>query len=324
MRRLRVHLINQENSLMGRHRSHLRHPALASEGYVLAEGLLHTLRLRAEHLDLEDHDKRLMNILAHALKGFRREYDDAVPDPRHQRAWDEYWRATGDRIAAFFSFLDVPYAEKGEASHLGAKFEEHIRKWYIPPGLPREQFRWPSYYPTPDEKHVLAMAEAEGKLRRPNYAEDPSERNTGRGFHPSHLMCEPQSTMAPFDESWLREPEMRLPGVPYVVKVKRGPHLSYRSAFFAAKRFAEELEQIAGSHECVVAVLRKIERMGLLRRRGAWNPATPEFVQTFYAQTDSAAKAAILGIGKEATGTKFELALPKAHLGCRPVFQLPA
>ena len=39
--------------------------------------------------------------------------------------------------------LDVPYAEKNEAKELGAWWDPHMRKWFVPPGRDPQPFaRW--------------------------------------------------------------------------------------------------------------------------------------------------------------------------------------
>jgi hypothetical protein len=47
-----------------------------------------------------------------------------------------------DRAAVF---LDVPFAEKDDAKHLGAKWDSAMRKWYVPHGFDSNLFSqwWP-------------------------------------------------------------------------------------------------------------------------------------------------------------------------------------
>lgn len=37
--------------------------------------------------------------------------------------------------------LEVPYAEKDEAKHLGAKWDPDMRKWFVPQGQDSAPFR---------------------------------------------------------------------------------------------------------------------------------------------------------------------------------------
>ena len=43
-------------------------------------------------------------------------------------------------------YLDCPYSEKDQAKDMGARWDVSARKWYVPDGIDREQFRkwWPS------------------------------------------------------------------------------------------------------------------------------------------------------------------------------------
>lgn len=41
------------------------------------------------------------------------------------------------------TYLNVPFSEKDEAKALGARWDKNARKWYVPAGIPLEQFsKW--------------------------------------------------------------------------------------------------------------------------------------------------------------------------------------
>ena len=71
--------------------------------------------------------------------------------------------------------LDVPYAEKDAAKHLGARWDPDVRRWYVPPGMDIRPFaRW-SLPGSPAEEagptvraQVLALSELCYRCRRPN------------------------------------------------------------------------------------------------------------------------------------------------------------
>lgn len=44
-------------------------------------------------------------------------------------------------------YIDVPYAEKGEAQEAGARWDRAAKSWYVPAGVPMDAFRWPQHAP---------------------------------------------------------------------------------------------------------------------------------------------------------------------------------
>lgn len=59
------------------------------------------------------------------------------------RGYSEYASGRTGNDNSGITYLNVPFSEKDEAKALGARWDKNARKWYVPAGIPLEQFsKW--------------------------------------------------------------------------------------------------------------------------------------------------------------------------------------
>lgn len=59
------------------------------------------------------------------------------------RGYSEYASGRTGNDNSDVTYLNVPFSEKDEAKALGARWDKNARKWYVPAGIPLEQFsKW--------------------------------------------------------------------------------------------------------------------------------------------------------------------------------------